>query len=299
MKLALVLGCIVFAFGALGFVVSAHRSQDNDATRSIWDTAFKAEPKSTTSKSARRRYRVATPKISTDGVTRDSVVGVTLWRLRPSSGADGGERIIVHESAGDAAWIPERVAGNSGLAEGDRVRISIEAARTGYLYVIDREQYADGSQGEPLLIFPTTRTLGGDNQVQVGRLIDIPAQEDRPPFFTLKRSRADQVGEALTVIVTPAPLDQLHIGAEAQKLSPEQVSEWERKWGGNAGRMELTDLAHHAWTPAEKQASTPSGQPLDAAGPVPQALYYRAGVRPADPFLIKVQLHYGRRARSK
>jgi hypothetical protein len=34
-------------------------------------------------------------------------------------------------------WLPERVASNGRLAEGDRIRISIEAARSGYLYVVD------------------------------------------------------------------------------------------------------------------------------------------------------------------
>jgi hypothetical protein len=37
------------------------------------------------------------------------------------------------------------IASNGRLAEGDRLRMSIEAARSGYLYVVDQEQYADGS----------------------------------------------------------------------------------------------------------------------------------------------------------
>jgi hypothetical protein len=43
----------------------------------------------------------------------------------------------------------------------------------GYLYVIDREQYEDGTLGEPVQIFPTTRTRGGDNSVKPGSLIEI------------------------------------------------------------------------------------------------------------------------------
>ena len=52
-----------------------------------------------------------------------------------------------------------------------------------YLYVIDREQYADGTQGEPYLIFPTTRTRGGDNSVKAGRVMEIPSQDDNPPYL--------------------------------------------------------------------------------------------------------------------
>jgi hypothetical protein len=289
------IGVGLVALCVTGFPSLAQQTADDDATRSLWDTAFKGSQKSSNRNRSKRGYRVATPQVSTTGVSGDSVVGLTVWRLRPSTANDAGERIIVHESAGNASWIPERVAGNAGLAEGDRVRISVEAARTGYLYVIDREQYADGSLGTPWLVFPTTRTLGGDNQVQAGRLIDIPAQEDRPPFFTLKRSRADQIGEVLTVLVTPKPLDELQIGAEAQKLTPEQVAEWERSWGAPAGRLELAGAVRQPWTAAEKQASAHAGKPLSAGGPAPEVLFYRPGVKPADPFLIKVQLQYGRR----
>jgi hypothetical protein len=203
--------------------------------------------------------------------------------------------MIVHEGSDAAAWIPERVPGNAGLSEGDRVRLSVEAARTGYLYVIDREQYADGTLGEPYLIFPTTRTLGGDNQVKAGRLVDIPAQEDSPPFFTLKRSRADQVGELLTVIVTKAPLEELEIGVAAQRLPSERVAWWEKTWGGQAGRLELSDGASKVWTKEEKEAAMSGGRLLKAAAPNPQTLYYRPGVKSDEPFLVKVQLQYRRR----
>jgi hypothetical protein len=189
------------------------------------------------------------------------------------------------------------VPANAGLAEGDRVRLSIEAARTGYLYVINREQYADGTLGEPYLIFPTTRTLGGDNQVKIGRLIDIPAQEDSPPFFTLRRSRADQVGESLTVIVTKSPLDELQIGATAQRLSAELVARWEKTWGGQAGRLELSDGAGKLWTKEEKEAGASAARLLKAAAPNPQTLYYLPGVKSDKPLLIKVQLQYRRRNR--
>jgi hypothetical protein len=203
--------------------------------------------------------------------------------------------MIVHEGADAAAWIPERVPGNAGLSEGDRVRLSIEAARTGYLYVIDREQYADGTLGEPYLIFPTTRTLGGDNRVKAGRLVDIPAQEDSPPFFTLKRSRADQVGELLSVIVTPAPLDELQIGAQAQRLSPERVARWEKSWGRQTGRMELGDGASKLWTKEEKEAGASPARLLQASAPNPQTLYYRPGIKSDEPLLINVRLQYHRR----
>lgn len=83
----------------------------------------------------------------------DSLVGITVWRLRPSLPEDDKDmRISSLDGGGDLT--PERIEAETPLREGEKVRVSIEAARSGYLYVIDREQYADGSFGTPYLIFP-------------------------------------------------------------------------------------------------------------------------------------------------
>src|SRR5688500_3989831 len=147
----------------------------DEATRKLWDTAFIA-PSNSRKPSKRRtsNYRIATPNVPVDNVAPDTVVGVTIWRLRPATRSDSGERLIVHDDSAMQEWLPERISPNTRLAPGDRLRISVEAARTGYLYVIDREQYADGTLGDPYLIFPTTRTLNGDNKVAIGKLAEIP-----------------------------------------------------------------------------------------------------------------------------
>ena len=139
--------------------------------------------------------------------------------------------------------------------------MSVEAARAGYLYVIDREQYADGSLGDPYLIFPTTRTNGGNNEVRAGHIIEIPTQDDRPPFFTLKPSRSAQVSELISVLVSPTPLEGLEIGASAQKLPAEQVATWEKSWGGTIGRLEMQNGAGKTWTRQEKEAGADATRP--------------------------------------
>ena len=181
---------VAVLIGSSHFVVA--QNQD-DATRRLWDTAFiKSGKQGKQKRTGARRYRVNTPGIPVSGVAGDSVVGVTVWRLRRPTSADSGERLLVQEGTEEEDWIPERISANTRLAPGDRLRVSVEAGRTGYLYVIDREQYADGSFSEPYLIFPTTRTLNADNKVNAGKLIEIPAQGDGPPYFTLRRSRPDQ-----------------------------------------------------------------------------------------------------------
>lgn len=288
----------VFTFCLAGVCIAWQGAQDDETTRALWDTAFGAGRKRGASRRrpARRNYKNLTPRISPEGVAADSVVGVTVWRLRPSRSADEGERLLTHEGADTVAWIPERVPSNAALSEGDRVRLTIEAARTGYLYVIDREQYADGTTGEPYLIFPTTRTLGGNNRVEAGRLVDIPGQDDSVPFFTLRRSRADQVGESLHVVITKEPLEGLEIGAEAQRLPAERVASWEKSWGEQAGRLELADGAGRPWTKEERDAGADGGRKLKPGAPAPQTLYYRPDAQPDKPLLIKVQLRYSRAA---
>ena len=70
--------------------------KSDDATRKLWDTAFIASSNSRRS-SKRRSYRVATPNVPVDNVAPDTVVGVTIWRLRPANRSDSGD--IPHERA--------------------------------------------------------------------------------------------------------------------------------------------------------------------------------------------------------
>jgi hypothetical protein len=262
----------------------------DEVTRKLWDTAFIVA--STNRKSSKRRssYRIATPNVPVNNVAPETVVGVTLWRLRAASRNDSGERLIVHDNNASSEWIPERIAANTKLAQGDRLRISVEAVRAGYLYVIDREQYADGTVGEPYLIFPTHRTSGGDNQVAIGRLLEIPAQDDSPPFFTMKKSRADHVAEVLNVIVTPTPLEGIQITDKALKLTDAQVAEWEKAWGSSVGHLEMS-TAGQTWTKEEKDART---RALTTSAPPPQLVFYRPSAKPTEPMFVKLRLSYQR-----
>jgi hypothetical protein len=275
------------------------KAQDDETTRRLWDTAFinSGSKKTPPRKAAKRTYRVATPNVPTEGVNGETVVGVTLWRLRRATSADSGERLIVHEDADAAEWLPERIAPSTKLDQGDRLRISVEAARTGYLYVVDREQYADGSLSEPYLIFPTTRTLRGQNQVTVGKIIELPAQDDRPPYLTVRRSRADQVAEVLSVLISPSPLAGIEITDKAQKLTEAQVGNWEKSWGARVGLLELENGTGKAWSKQEKEAGADSNRVLKPDAPAPQAIYYQPNTKSSEPILVKVRLRYGSSAK--
>jgi hypothetical protein len=186
-----------------------------------------------------------------------------------------------------------RISADTVLSQGQRVRVSFEAARNGYLYVVDREQYADGTLGKPYLIFPTLRIHGGNNEVTAGRLIEIPALEDTPSYFTMRASRPDHVAEMLTVIVTPSPLDEVRIGREAIELSAEQVDRWEKQWGAKVNRLEANGQEGKTYTIAEKEAGTERVRLLTHDEPLPQTMYH-VEAQPGNPLLLSVPLRIAR-----
>lgn len=225
-----------------------------------------------------------------------SQLGLTIWRLRPATAADPNVRIIVQKETESIELIPERVPANAPLRIGENIRFSFESPQAGYLYVIDRELYADGSMSEPILIFPTTRTRKGDNKVEAGKLIEIPAQEDKPNYFTLQMSQlrsVNQTGEVLTVIVTPQPLEGISISAKALTLTKEQVAQWERQWSAQTETLDLAGGAGKTRTKAEQEAGASGLRYLTQEDPEPQTIY-RVAVKPGAPLLVKVGLRYSK-----
>ena len=247
-----------------------------------------------------RTYRSANSTASSSqlrasGSASEAVVGVTLWRLQNAQSSNSqGARILEHQGSKNTEWIAERIEADSRINEGERVRVSIESPTTGHLYVIDREQYADGTLGDAYLIFPTARTRGGNNAVVAGRVIEFPAQEDNPPYFTLTRSRADHVAEVLTLIVSPQPLGDLSIGAEPTKVAAEKLARWEKEWGGQTEQFELEGGAGLPYSSIEKAAASgEASRMLTQGDPLPQTIL-RLTAKPGSPVLVTVFLRIAR-----
>jgi hypothetical protein len=283
---------LLVAIVCLFSLAQAPQAQD---TRGILPEEFvkarKAKARTANPATKRTLYRKAGDSASATQTGTFAQLGLTIWRLRPAKTTDTGARIIVHHDAETVEWTPERITAHTPLNLGERLRFSFEAPRAGYLYVIDREQYADGSTGEPSLIFPTTRTRGGDNRVEPGKLIEIPGQDDRPNYFTLRQSRTDQAGELLTVIVSTQPLPGLEIGAQALQLSASQVRQWEQQWGARTETFEMAGGAGKTWTKAEQEAGANGTRQLTQEEPGPQTIY-RVAVKPDAPLLVQVGLRY-------
>jgi hypothetical protein len=202
--------------------------------------------------------------------------------------------MIVQQGEDAVEWTPERISADTPMRQNDRIRLSFEAPQNGYLYIIDREQYADGSFGQPELIFPTTRARGGDNRVAAGHIIELPGQDDRPNFFTMKPRRSDVRSESLTVIVTAQPLEGITIGEKPLVLTAEQLAQWEQTWGARVERFEMADGTGKTWTQAEKEAGASATRQLTQEDPPPQTIYRVEVKKPGSPVLVNVGLRYAR-----
>jgi hypothetical protein len=186
--------------------------------------------------------------------------------------------------------VPERVEGETMFREGDHVRISVESPRAGYLYVVDRDLFSDGTTGGAMLIYPWSVA---DNQMRPGRLVDIPAQEDDPSYFTARLTGHNQVGELLTFIVTTSPLD-LPISDKPFQIATGQMRNWEKLWGGESERFEMEGGAGEAWTQQEQQAAARKGtRQLTRDDPAPQTIY-RISVADNRALLVNVRLRYAK-----
>ena len=239
--------------------------------------------KSTRSKRPQSTYTAATPATKqSDQVTWE--VGVTIWRLEPSTNF---ERSSFGSYGNREGWIPKRVEAGVQFREGDSLRLSIESPRDGYLYVVNRDWLADGSYGETNLIFPTQ---GEDNRLTAGKLIDIPGQ-DRKPFTASPKH--NQSSELLTIIVTSSRL-QLPLSTQTIPISKTQLMEWEERWGGEAYRFEMNGGAGRPRTKEEELAASPiRGRQLTREDPLPQTIYSLVP-KNADGLLFNLVLSYDR-----
>lgn len=272
-------------------------AQDEDNSKAIKAEVFIKDRKATARKT-NFRYRPAA-KTSIDVAAAVpppgmafAQMGVTFWRFRRSTAADKTKELVDDEE-GAIEWTLERIEEGTPLAPGQRVRLSIESlSRAGYLYVIDREQYADGSLGEPVLIFPTQKTRDA-NYVKPGRLIYIPSASGK---FRIKPSEGTKahVGELVTIIVASEPLiDPEQLGPRSIKLPRQQIESWEKQWGVATTRFEMADGAGASMTEKEQAAGTNAATELTQDDPVPQTVY-RLTIKPENAILFSVPMKFRR-----
>jgi hypothetical protein len=296
-------------------------AQEEDGTRRLWNKQFegaraKAKAKKTTATHPTTEAKQQTPsQPKPSSVTAQStappteqvngeLIGITLWRWRAAAGDSSGKpRLLVQKGGAAPGYYQlERVEAETAFREGELVSLGVETTREEncYLYVIDREVYADKTMSDPYLIFPARTTPPNGNLITAGKIVYVPAQGDPIPYFWLRRSRQDQVSERLTIILSSEPLPmQRHVTEEPQpdgtillRLDEKQVKQWEEQWGGLTERREARGGAGKEWTKAEQEAEA-SGRLLVQGAPLPQTIY-RVKAKPGEPVVVMVPLRIAR-----
>jgi hypothetical protein len=245
----------------------------------IWDETFKAQRPHANIRTGDRSAKTASATKETKtqlSALGNGFIGLTVWRLSTAQTHPGSTSAVARSV--DA---PLRV--------GDHVKLSIESARSGFLYVIDQDWYSDGLIGKPSLIFPTKRIRGGDNRVEPGLVIGLPDSQDKPPYFTVEKSRPDQSAMALLIILLPKPIPTIATESQRQALSNEQLMAWEQQWGSHVQRFEnQADLGRTSSLREEEAAADPLVRLTDQ-DPGPLTLF-RSDSQEGQPILVSMPL---------
>lgn len=287
----------VLVIAALAFIGAAQQGSE-DSVRDVWPPGFRPQAAAAKPSATPRRdkyRRAGTAQIANP--LESAAIGITVWKLRPSKDTDEA-RILVTKGSRKTAFTPERVESTTAFVEGQMLRLGIEVPRSGYLYIIDREEYSNGAQSEPFLIFPLN-PAGSDHRVTAGQVIEVPNQGDPEAYFEVKSNQgpgdSTQVSELLTVLVTPTPLTGIPSPPPGTKelqpiqLSQRQVADWEKQWSVKAERLELEGGAGMAYTRAEQAAGSNSKNRLSPEDNPPQTVF-RVATSPEKPFLVKLPL---------
>lgn len=259
MAIAVLLGIC----GMWAVAYSSPQSESEDGTRRIWKKKFR---------DARAHIHSNRPRGTS---LKGELIGVTIWRLR-----DDQNKLMA-----------ERATTDTKFNEGDRVRLSIEVPREGdnYLYVIDREVYADGTTSDPYLIFPSQNSPKEEQVVTAGQQVFIPARGDEFPYFTLERARKDQLSEDLTIIISRKPLKfSMEETDDPFRLEKEQVAEWERQWGARAERLEEQSGLGKPVAVIGKEIGAGERR-LVRRDPLPQTIYFIRS-KPGAPMALRLSL---------
>ena len=254
------------------------------------------------------RRKNTTPKIQPKTQPKPekvSEIGVTMWKLRPSRPSDNGYNLPVLVNSVREPWTAERIDPATAFKAGDRVRLAIESSASGYLYVIDSEIYANGTYGEPFLIFPES---GEDNSVQPGLLVDIPDQTEDLPYFLMNPKQSGYKGELLTVIISPKPLTNLKTDADGKIKNLEDLIDLEET--SDAEIFSRTDNQDKIYANSEanaacggktrqlereKSTENPCGKKtrqLTREEPLPQTIY-RVKTVTGQPAVAFIRLNVG------
>jgi hypothetical protein len=215
-------------------------------------------------------------------------LGLTIWRKDKNAPA---------ESGGKGVDAPLSRADDGALFRvGDKVRFGVEPlTQGGYLYIIDREQFSDGTQGPATLVFPAKNTYHGKNWALPGAPLLVPGPNS---YFTINVWSAGKslAADVFTVILSPVPLlAEEQLGDSKLPLSDETVRLWEQMCSEENYSATLQGGAALRQSEAERSSGA-KGVDNPAAtltqADLPPQQVYQATVKPGQAMLVRFSLRY-------
>lgn len=235
------------------------------------ERGYAAKPSSSVGPKAPTSSRPVKTETTSPLVPQSSVdIGLTMWRLRPPAKDETGVLFTVDHNDTDARWLAERISTDTALKVGDKVRFGIESSIDGYLYLFNRETFADGTVGRAYRMFPEKDD--DDNLVGPGLLFDMPDQRDEYPYFNVKNkgSKSNYNGELLIVILSPRPLARIAVDQDGFVTDARALEAFEDASVSDV--FEMTERTDKVMTQVEAES---------ACGPVTRG-FERAKKKPGD-----------------
>jgi hypothetical protein len=216
-------------------------------------------------------------------------VGITIW-LVDSGNSKGVEQVGAEQTK-------ERLDTNAAYSNGDTIRLGIVSPTGGYLYIVDQEQYADGSHSPAVLAFPTLTTRRGNNLIRAWESVEVPAYPSvwrfKPTELGEGRDRKVQTAEVLTIIISPRPLvDPSRITRRQLLLDKGEFEGWQARWKTKSQQFDAEDGVGQVITVRPKGVEQQGAEAIAEEDEYEAQTSYQVAVRPGDPIMVTVPLRF-------
>lgn len=284
---------------SMGLMISlslAVSSQVNDETRGLIPREYASRLSQSIAKKRPRSNRKkpqATTKYTPESRDNSPMaagvdVGVTFWRLRPARKVDDPvvvepkrivKRIKGKEVETTIKLTPERVESEAQFLDGEKLRVSIEAPFESYVYILNQEQYADGTLSDPFLIYPGAADIRGNKRAAPGRLVYVPEEPDYFEISTLNPAGKKKSAEVFTIVLSSglvAALPPLEGTEDTRKIDKVLFDRLQHDFEGAVWKFKQVGEARRNITRVEKKAGPKGGGLLDDFDPQPETIYHVA-----------------------
>lgn len=295
------------------FAAPQQAQDDDEEARRLPNKQFRdSRAAAAKPKPAKPSERIAEP-------VGEELIGVTFWRLspvteesrRPSSAQGEDSRLLIPTKKGapPQPYHAARIGDDAAFRNGELLWLGIEVPRAdeSFVYVLDREQYADGTLGEPYLIFPAPTMPKDANVASAGRIVYVPAPDDPFPYFRLERSNQQHIAERLTIIVSPRRLtfrgewEEVDTDIKLLRVATAEAARCDREWSGKTERLGARRDLSAGITRAEQEVRE-TRKMIPAKGEKRRLLpadllphtIYRVRGKAGQPVLVNVSLRIAR-----